>query len=206
MRSSRGRKLSKGLRVTALVVALFFSWTLAGGATAAHAAKLATQQSVAVPAASAKRADAGEKFRRSVADVETLLADESQPLAAKQREVKARRAELATTAAELRSEFAATAKKLKTAKLAPEILERQQRFVAQFEENLDSLTAELTAIESAKDEVASRDAIANPLCPILPAAKPPPATSPLIRINSPIDNRKYKNENHVCTRKNSNGT
>lgn len=152
--------MGKGLRVTALVVALFFSWTLAGGASAAHAAKLATQQTAATPAPP-KRTDAGEKFSQSVANVETLLADESLPLAAKQREVKARQAELVTLAAELRSEFAVTAKKLKAAKLAPEIQERQQRFVDRFEENLDSLKAELTAIESAKDEVASRDAIAK---------------------------------------------
>jgi hypothetical protein len=158
--SSRGRKLSKGLRGTALVVALFFTWTLAGGATAAHAVQLVTKQTAA-PALPAKRADAGEKFAQAVAGVETLLADESLSLATKQREVKARRAELVTTSAELRSEFAATAKKLKTAKLAPEIQERQQRFVDRFEENLASLKTELTAIESAKDEVTAQGAIAT---------------------------------------------
>jgi hypothetical protein len=150
----------KPIRIIAALVALFFTWTLAGGASAAHAAKLATQQTAA-SAPLAKRAAAGEKFAQTVTGVETLLADESLPLAAKQREVKTRRVELVALAAELRSEFAATEKKLKTAKLPATVLERQQRFVTQFEENLASLKTELTAIESAKDEVAAQGAIAT---------------------------------------------
>ena len=142
----------KPIRIIAALVVLFFSWTLAGGATAAHAAKLATQQAAAAPPAPAKRNGAGEKFSRSVADVEALLDDDTLPQATRQSEVKARRAELATHSAELRGEFAATAKKLKAAKLAPEILARQQSFVDQFEENLAGLQSELNEVENAPDD------------------------------------------------------
>jgi hypothetical protein len=144
-------------RFVAAIVAVFFTWTLAGGATAAQAAKLvANQPSSHAP--QPKDKTAGERFGRAVEAMGATLADAALELAAKKRELKERRGEMATLAAQMRQEFAATEKRLKEAKLPAEILERHRKFVAHFEGNLAELTGELDALEAAETDEAAGQA------------------------------------------------
>lgn len=145
-------------RLVAAVVAVFFTWTLAGGATAANAAKLvANQNGSQAPEPAGKTA--GERFGQAVEGIGSVLADAKLDLAAKKRELMARRSEMAALAAQVRAEFAATEKRLKDARLPAEILERHRRFVAHFESNLAELTSNLDALEAAKTAEAAGPAI-----------------------------------------------
>ena len=149
MRVTTGnRRFGKGLRSTALVVALFFTWTLAGGATAAHAAKLAAN-GPAKRGNEAQPPSAEERLEGLVREVEGELSAPVGDDKARRQKLKSKRGEIDAVDAEIRRELAATRKKLKEAKLPAEILQRHKAFVRHYESNVSELKAELKEIEGA---------------------------------------------------------
>ncbi|OGR35177.1 MAG: hypothetical protein A2091_10950 [Desulfuromonadales bacterium GWD2_61_12] len=161
MRVTTGnRRFGKGLRGTALVVALFFTWTLAGGATAAHAAKLAVN-GTGSRGGEKQVPSAEERLESLVQAIETDLAAPAGDVEQFRQKLKTHREEIDTVDKEIGRELAATRKKLKAAKLPAEILNRHDAFVRHYESNVAELQGELVAIEGAKTPSASETARAK---------------------------------------------
>ncbi|HAD04830.1 MAG TPA: transglutaminase, partial [Desulfuromonas sp.] len=152
-----GKRFGKGLRGTALVVALFFTWTLAGGATAAHAAQLAANE----PAKRGNEAhapSAEERLEGLVREIEGELSAPAGDDKVRRQKLKTKRGEIDSVDAEIRRELAATRKKLKDAKLPAAILQRHEAFVRHYENNVAELQGELDEIEGATTPAASETA------------------------------------------------
>ncbi len=70
----------------------------------------------------------------------------------KRQRLKSGKAEIETLDVDIRKQFAETDKKLKDAKLPPEILERHRKFVKHYDDNLNELKGNIERVEKAKDK------------------------------------------------------
>jgi len=99
---------------------------------------------------------AGERFEKNLESLRELIKTVEQKNRKGEEPVdeinaiKSRKAELETIDSELKTEFSATEKKLKDAKLPSEILLRHQKFTAHYESNLKELIANLDALSKAE--------------------------------------------------------
>ncbi len=138
-------------KITATLVLFIFTWTSGGVFSAAHAAvDGAKKAKTAVPAQKAEGAE--EKLAKLTEELRETLADSKLAHGAKRDKLLAAKIELDTLDADIRSEFAATEKKLKNAKLPPEILTRHQKFVKHYDDNLAELKGNIDRVEKAKSK------------------------------------------------------
>lgn len=135
---------SRTLKCVALATLLFFSWTLAGGATLAQAAKAKSPRQPERAARRAPRAD--ERLNTVLGDIETDLAQPGGDLKALREDLAAKLKQTEQLDRELRKEFAQTREKLQRAGIAGEVLKRQAAFVARYDENFKELKQELQTL------------------------------------------------------------
>ncbi|WP_243688176.1 transglutaminase domain-containing protein [Geotalea toluenoxydans] len=93
-----------------------------------------------------------ERFAKATEEVEEILSDKKEDLQTKKGRLRSKKAEIDSLDMEVRQQFAETEKKLKDAKLPPEILERHRKFVKHYDDNLAELKGNIDRIEKAKDE------------------------------------------------------
>ncbi len=122
---------------------------------------------------------AGEKSGRGEAATEEIEA------------IRKKKTEIESLDAELKKEFAATEKKLKDAKLPPEILDRHYKFVKHYEDNVAELRANLVGIEQGVKGKGFKETITKAKLH-LEKTKPPKKHVPLDPNKLPFQNRKTK--------------
>src|SRR6266568_7012632 len=140
--------------ITALVVICFFTWTSGGLFSVAHAAQDAVNKKgkAAEQQRQQKPEGAEERFSRLTEDLTTALADPKEDVESKKQRLIAGKGEIETLDADIHKQFAATEKRLKDAKLPAEILERHNRFVKHYDDNLSELKGNLERLDKAKDQ------------------------------------------------------
>lgn len=140
-------------RLIATVALSFFTWTSGGLFSLAHAAK-AEVRKVKSEAPARKAEGAEERFAKLTEELTAELHDQKTTHEQKKQRLSARKGEIDTLDVAIRAELAATEKKLKDAKLPPEILARHQKFVKHYDDNLAELKGNIAKVEAAKDETA----------------------------------------------------
>jgi len=141
---------SKHARIIAVIVICFFTWTSGGVFSVAHAAVEAVKKSQPqVPAKGTESAE--ERFAKLTEELTAELGDPKKNHEQKKQRLLSARGEIDSLDGEIRKQFADTEKKLKDAKLPPEILERHARFVKHYDDNLAELKGNIARLESAKD-------------------------------------------------------
>jgi len=173
---------SKPLRITAFIVVSFFTWTLGGGATLAHATKVRDHSGASSRPAQEKGPE--ERFGSTLDEIEADLTD-PKDLKLLRQELEAKREELRALDADIRRQFADTRKRLEAARLPDEILERHNKFVRHYDENLGELEANLKAIEAAESLPVAEEAIGRARAH-LEKVKPPSRHQPLDPNNLPF--------------------
>ena len=138
-------------RTIAAVVLCFFTWTSGGVFSIANAAqveagKAKTQRQEKKPEG------AEEKFSKATEELEGILSDPKEDIEAKKGRLRLKEAEVDALDTDIRKQFAETEKRLKDAKLPPEILERHRRFVKHYDDNLAELKGNIERVEKAKDK------------------------------------------------------
>lgn len=139
-------------RVIAAIVMFFFTWTSGGVFSVAHAAVDAAKKGKAQEQRQKKSESPEERFAKLTGDLEETLADPKVDVATKRQRLKASKAEMETLDVDIRKQFAETEKKLKAAKLPPEILERHRKFVKHYDDNLAELKGNIERVEKAKSQ------------------------------------------------------
>ena len=138
-------------RVIAAIVMFFFTWTSGGVFSIAHAAADAAKKGKVAEAANKQADSSEERFAKLTGDLEETLADPKADVDTKRQRLKAGKAEIETLDVDIRKQFAETEKKLKDAKLSPEIMERHRKFVKHYDDNLAELKGNIERVEKAKD-------------------------------------------------------
>jgi Transglutaminase-like superfamily len=140
-------------RIISAVVLGFFTWTSGGLFSIANAAQIAAKQERATGyRQQAKEAGPEERFAKSVEGLREALADPKADVESKKQRLTAGMAEINALDTDIRKQFAETEKKLKDAKLPPEILERQHKFVKHYDDNLAELKGNIDRVEKAKNK------------------------------------------------------
>ncbi|MDD2852639.1 MAG: transglutaminase domain-containing protein [Desulfuromonadaceae bacterium] len=142
----------KHSRIIAAVVLGFFTWTSGGVFSIAHAAVDAAKKGKAVEAAKKQAEGPEERFAKLTGDLEETLADPKGDVDKKRQRLTAGKTEMETLDVDIRKQFAETEKKLKDAKLSPEILERHRKFVKHYDDNLSELKGNIERVEKAKGQ------------------------------------------------------
>ncbi|ACM19173.1 transglutaminase/protease-like domain protein [Geotalea daltonii FRC-32] len=141
----------KYARQISAVVLCFFTWTSGGVFSIANAAQIEAKKAKAQQVEK-KPEGAEERFAKETEEVEEILGDKKEDLQTKKWRLRKKKAEIEALDVEVRKQFAETEKKLKDAKLPPEILERHRKFVKHYDDNLAELKGNLDIIEKAKDK------------------------------------------------------
>jgi len=129
----------------------FFTWTSGGVFSVAHAAADAAKKGKMQETAKKQTEGPEERFAKLTGDLEDVLADPKADVDKKRKRLKADKAEIETLDADIRKQFAETEKKLKAAKLSPQIMERHRKFVKHYDDNLTELKGNIGRVEKAKN-------------------------------------------------------
>ncbi|ACM21809.1 transglutaminase/protease-like domain protein [Geotalea daltonii FRC-32] len=138
-------------RQISAVVLCFFTWTSGGVFSIANAAQIEAKKAK-LQQVEKKPEGSEERFAKATEEVEDILGDKKEDLQTKKGRLRTKKAEIEALDVEVRKQFAETEKKLKDAKLPPEILERHRKFVKHYDDNLAELKGNLDIIEKAKDK------------------------------------------------------
>ncbi len=141
----------KHSKIVAAVVLFFFTWTSGGVFSIAHAAVDSAKKGKVAEAAKKQADGPEERFAKLTGDLEETLADPKGDVDKKRQRLKAGKAEIEALDVDIRKQFAETEKKLKGAKLSPEIMERHRKFVKHYDDNLAELKGNIERVEKAKD-------------------------------------------------------
>ena len=136
------------LKIVAVVVLFFFSWTFAGVFQVAYAIDNLPQSSSNTDSSRTPKSE--ERLQKAIEEIEEVLENPVIDRKTKASRVKAKRAEIEDLDVEIRRQFAETEKKLKDAGLPQEILQRHHKFVKHHEDNFNELKANLNSIEKTK--------------------------------------------------------
>jgi transglutaminase-like putative cysteine protease len=136
-------------RSISAVVLCFFTWTSGGLFSTAHAAQQLSKKGPE-PVAQQKGEGVEERFSKATEALTSTLADPRADLAAKRRKLQTAKAELEADDQEIRQQFAETERKLKTAGLPAEILQRHAAFVKHYNDNFAELKGNIARVERAK--------------------------------------------------------
>lgn len=139
-------------RTIAAVVLGFFTWTSGGVFSVANAAVDGVKKGKAQEQRQQKAEGAEERFSRLTEELTGTLVDPKATVAKKKERLKVAQGEIVALDADIRKQFAETEKRLKDAKLPDEILQRHYKFVKHYDDNLTEFTANLAAVEKAKDD------------------------------------------------------
>lgn len=138
-------------RQISAIVLCFFTWTSGGIFSIANAAQIEAKKAKAHKVE--KKAEGSEeRFAKATEEMEGILADPKAGFEEKKARLHKKRAEVDSLDVEMRRQFAETEKKLKDAKLSPEILERHRKFVKHYDDNMAELRGNLDHIDKAKDK------------------------------------------------------
>ncbi len=143
------RYLFKSLSI---IVLFFFSWTFAGFFQFAYAIDNLPQPSE--ESHRSHKPGAEERFQKTTEEIGEILEDATIDRQTKANRVRAKRSEIEELDRDIRKQFAETEKKLTEAGLPDEILQRHQKFVKHYEDNLNELKANLDDIQRAGKELA----------------------------------------------------
>ena len=157
----RVKTFYRTLRFISAIVLFFFVWTFGpiwqAVAFAAESRKASgARREGTTRAADTRLMTSGEKFEKNLESIRELVnaaeekSNKGQEPAAELDAIKAKKAQIETIDAELKSEFAATEKRLKDAKLPQVILDRHAAFVKNYEKSLAQLKSEIDDIDKAK--------------------------------------------------------
>lgn len=138
-------------KIISSVVLCFFTWTSGGVFSIAHAAQDAVKKGKAGEQQQKKADGPEERFAKLTGDLEETLSDPKGDVDKKRQRLTAGKAEIEALDVDIRKQFAETEKKLKNAKLSPEIMERHNRFVKHYDDNLTELNGNIERVEKAKD-------------------------------------------------------
>jgi transglutaminase-like putative cysteine protease len=156
----RVKTFYRALRFISAIVLFFFVWTfgpiwqaVAFAAESRNASYVKREGTTR--AADARLVTSGEKFDKNLESIRELVnaAAEKSNKGKEPAEIdaiKAKKAEIESIDAELKSEFAITEKRLKDAKLPQVILDRHTAFVKNYEKNLSQLKSEIDDMDKAK--------------------------------------------------------
>ncbi|MDH4163570.1 MAG: hypothetical protein OEW15_12905, partial [Nitrospirota bacterium] len=145
----------RNIRILSSIVLFFFLWSfgpLFQIPTAIAADKKAPAKQTA-GIASQGPVSSGERFEKALESIRENIErsekkfDKGEDDKAEQEHIRSKRAEIDSIDAELRKEFSETEKKLKSAKLPKEILDRHAKFVKHYEDNLKELKSNMEAVE-----------------------------------------------------------
>ena len=170
----------KILRPIAILILFFFSWTFLGIYNLAYAIdKQLSQSSLNQP----KEQRPEEGFEKSIKEVEDTINNlkkvkTHEELINEKDSLRAKRQEIETQDIEIRRQFQDTEKKLKDAGLSPEILDRHNKIVKHYEDNINELRRNLDDIEKAetKNEI---DSVTEKIKTHLEKTRPPSKHIPL---------------------------
>jgi transglutaminase-like putative cysteine protease len=157
----RVKTFYRALRFISAIVLFFFVWTFGpiwqAVAFAAESRKTSgVKREGTTRAADTRLVTSGEKFEKNLESIRELVnaaaekSNKGQEPFAELDAIKAKKAQIETIDAELKSEFAVTEKRLKDAKLPQVILDRHAAFVKNYEKNLAQLASEIDDIDNAK--------------------------------------------------------
>jgi hypothetical protein len=136
------------LKAISYLVIFFFVWTSGGLFNVAYAANNETQKPT-VNQKQEKRPE--EKFQKAIEDIRSIILDsKTTTFENRKSKLKTKRDEIDLSDNEIKSQFAATEKKLKDAGLPQEILQRHYNFVKHYEDNLKELRTNLDAADKTK--------------------------------------------------------
>ncbi|MFA5323045.1 MAG: transglutaminase-like domain-containing protein [Smithella sp.] len=158
------------------LVIFFFSWTSGGLYGLFNAAYAAVKENQKSSVRQKHEPGPEEKFQMAVEDIKAIIHDKLADNEKRGR-LKAKRNEIESFDGEIRSQFAATEKKLKEAGLPAEILQRHHNFVKHYEDNLRELRANIDAADKAKtkEEFSARiQKVKNHLEKVAPARRHKP--------------------------------
>ncbi len=134
------------LRPIAIVVLSFFLWTFGGGFEIAHAMNV--QSRPTAKTSTNQKPDA--TFQQTLDDIDRVLNETGTDANTKRNAVKAKRADIDALDTGIRKSFSDTDKMLRDAGLPAEILDRHNRFVKHYDDNLRELRKNLDALDKAK--------------------------------------------------------
>jgi murein DD-endopeptidase MepM/ murein hydrolase activator NlpD/transglutaminase-like putative cysteine protease len=159
------RTFYRTLKILSVITLFFFCWTFlplwqaVAYASEKQKSEVRSQKSEGLQKTEPRTQTAGERFEKALEDIREHIG-KAEEKSRKGKEpvdeinaIKSRKAEIESIDAELKTEFAATEKKLKDAHLSSEILERHHKFVKHYQDNLKELVANLTGIERAQTKV-----------------------------------------------------
>ena len=136
------------LKAISYLVIFFFAWTSGGLFNVAYAAYNETQKP---PVNQKQQQRPEEKFQKAIEDIKSIIIDsKTATFENRKSKLKTKRDEIDSSDNEIKSQFAATEKKLKDAGLPKEILQRHYNFVKHYEDNLKELKANLDAADKTK--------------------------------------------------------
>lgn len=159
------------LRLISAVVLCCFTWSFGGVFDVAYAAKISTQLSALknqhspfgiLHSASSNQQSANgsqeqkeqkpeAKFGKTLDEVGQILSDTATDTVTKKNRLNGKKSDIENLDREIKKQFAATEKKLKSEGLPGEILNRHYEFVNKYESNLKELKNNLDAIAKARD-------------------------------------------------------
>jgi len=177
-------------KVIAVVVLCFFTWTCGGVFSIANAAQDAIKKEKAKE--QQKKAEGPEeRLAKATGKLQEDLADPKTDIETKKQRLKAAKSEIEALDPEIRKQFSETEKKLKDAKLPDEILQRHNKFVKHYDDNLAELKGNIDRIEKAKDK-AEAEAEIDKTAKHLKKVKAEKKQKPLDPNNLPHQQRKAK--------------
>ncbi|HDQ03212.1 MAG TPA: hypothetical protein ENN23_01355, partial [Deltaproteobacteria bacterium] len=137
------------LKALAFVVLFFFIWTSGGLFGLCNIAYAAMRDNQKQSAHRKQEQRPEEKFQQAVEDIKTIIHDKLADNEKRGR-LKAKINEIESFDSEIKSQFAATEKRLRQAGLPQEILQRHYNFVKHYEDNLKELRTNLDAADKTK--------------------------------------------------------
>jgi len=153
----------KVFRPIAIIVLSFFLWTFGGVFDIAQALNSATElQSDSATVKNSPKSTVNsqkskiqrpeEKFQKAIQEIENIVrqSDSATELQNIKQQIKTKKTEIESLDTEIKKQFKETEEKIKS---LPEVIkQRHKDFVAKYDSNLKELTANLEAIEKAKDK------------------------------------------------------
>ena len=130
----------------------FFTWTSGGVFSIANAAADARKKGKVVAAAKKQGEAPEERLAKLTEELEETLADPKADVDKKRQRLKSSKTEIEALDVDIRKQFAETEKKLKAAKLSPDILERHRKFVKHYDDNLTELKGNIERVEKARNQ------------------------------------------------------
>ncbi|MEW6054877.1 MAG: transglutaminase domain-containing protein [Nitrospirota bacterium] len=149
------------LKIIAVLILFFFTWTFGGLFDIAYAVKNSQQaigsrqESKSKGNQQSKPEKPEEKFQRTLDEIEQIIQEVEKVGSLedeKKNKLKTKKTEIDALDVEIKKQFAETEKKLKDEGLPQEILDRHYNFVKHYNDNLKELKDNLDAIDKAKTE------------------------------------------------------